>query len=88
MCAHCQNNEVASGRRKYCAICGLQASLIWKRQHRQAWREAGERYWRDNWKHVSSTDRRAYFRAYMRVYRLRQREATKSSLNAPIEGRC
>jgi hypothetical protein len=73
VCINCQTNPVPEGRRKYCALCGSQASLIWKRLQRQSWRETGQPYWLDNWKNATPAKMRKYFREYMRLYRLRNR---------------
>ena len=90
MCIICQQREIAVGRRKFCASCGPDASRIWKQRQRRAWRKAGERYWRDNWKHASDAERRAYFRNYMKAYRLRQRESTQRHglVLAPVKQGC
>lgn len=75
MCSACQAKPVAPNRTKYCSDCAASASVLWKRRQRRAWKQSGQKYWRDNWKHKSDQERRAYYRAYMRTYRARkQRE--------------
>jgi hypothetical protein len=87
VCSNCKEREIPKGRRKYCDPCGSQASLIWKRAQRQNWRKSGQVYWRDNWKHATEAEKRAYFRIYMKAYRFRKRETTKrgSANLAPME---
>jgi hypothetical protein len=74
VCINCRSNEVPTSRRKYCAQCGPLASLIWKRHQRRSWRAADQPYWLDNWKNTTPAKRRKYFREYMRLYRLKNRQ--------------
>ncbi len=69
VCSACHIQAVPRLRRKYCTVCGLRASVLWKRAKRHAWKQSGQKYWLDNWKHKSDAERRAYFREYMRAYR-------------------
>jgi hypothetical protein len=71
LCLYCQTAPLAPGKRKYCAEHSRQASAIWKREHRRLWKAQAEKYWLADW--PSPEARRAYFRAYMRSYRLRKR---------------
>jgi hypothetical protein len=82
-CAICGIHPVPPKSRSYCAACRDGASARWKRRQRQVWKQSGQKYWRDNWKHKSDQERRAYYRAYMRAYRRRRRQeraAGESSL--------
>jgi hypothetical protein len=73
VCVNCLQNPVPVKSRKYCTSCASGASLRWKRAQRRKWKSIGQRYWVDNWKHLSDADRRAYFRNYMRLYRQKRR---------------
>lgn len=72
LCERCKCRQVPHHRRKYCDKCGTLASTLWKREKRKEWKNAGQRYWLDAWKHVSAEEKRRYFREYMRRYRRRR----------------
>lgn len=74
VCSACRARPVPPDRRKYCNECGARASALWKRHQRRAWRESGQKYWLDNWKHKPTEERRAYYRRYMRLYREKLRK--------------
>jgi hypothetical protein len=71
LCLHCFLRPVVGRKRKFCDEHASQASAIWKRAHRRLWKAQGDKYWLADWK--SPEERRAYFRTYMRAYRLRKR---------------
>jgi hypothetical protein len=84
LCLYCHTRPIPPLKRKYCDVHSGEASAIWKREHRRQWKALGDRYWLADWKHKSDEERRAYFRAYMRAYRLKRRAATaKRSLGVP-----
>jgi hypothetical protein len=72
LCAYCHTRPLMGRGRKYCPEDGPKASVIWKREHRRAWKASGDKYWLADWKHKTSEERRAYFRDYMRKYRRRR----------------
>ena len=71
VCAVC-GTPLRAPRRKYCTAHGNLASLLWKREQRRKWKQAGDAYWESDWKNKTSEERRAYFREYMRAYRRRK----------------
>jgi len=71
LCRYCHQNPIVGRRRKYCPEHARNASTIWKREHRRAWKADGDKYWLANWKHKTPEERREYFRLYMRRYRRR-----------------
>jgi hypothetical protein len=73
LCAYCHIRPVRFPRRKYCDEHAKISSLLWKRRHRQQWKASGDPYWTESWKNKTDDERRAYFRDYMRRYRLRRR---------------
>ena len=75
VCSACRVRPIAPNRRRYCTLCGRRASALWKRRQRCAWKESGQKYWLDNWKHKTPEERKAYYRAYMRAYRRRLRRS-------------
>jgi hypothetical protein len=68
-CFSCHLKPISRRNRKYCALHSSQASILWKRRQRQLWKQSGQTYWLDNWKHKSDEERRTYYRNYMRAYR-------------------
>jgi hypothetical protein len=71
LCNYCRQNPIVGRNRKYCPEHARQASAIWKREHRRAWKAEGDKYWLADWK--TPEERRAYFRTYMREWRRRRR---------------
>jgi hypothetical protein len=81
LCAECQKNPVGKTRRKYCDICGPQASTFLKRRNRaelKADPTAQWPYWLEPWVAKTGNLERAraavreYQRAYMRKWRARR----------------
>lgn len=72
LCTYCRQNPIVGRNRKYCPDHARQASAIWKREHRRAWKTAGDKYWLADWK--TPEERLEYFRTYMREWRRRRRE--------------
>jgi hypothetical protein len=73
LCFYCHTRPILPPKRKYCDAHSRVASVVWKREHRRQWKALGDRYWLADWKHKTDEERRAYFRAYMRAYRLKRR---------------
>jgi len=77
ICQSCQVDDIPPGHRFYCVRCSPRASALWKSKTRREsvrqWRagETTEKPWLDGWPDVES--RRAYFREYMRSWRLKNR---------------
>lgn len=95
LCAECQKNPVGKTRRKYCDICGPQASAFLKRRNRaelKADATAQWPYWLEPWVAKTGDAERAraalreYQRAYMRKWRAR-RAVQSSGRNGQEERR-
>jgi hypothetical protein len=72
LCNFCHLAPITGRKRKYCDLHSKLASTLWKRKHRRAWKDAGDKYWEADWKQKTADERRAYFRTYMREYRKRK----------------
>ena len=73
LCHWCQAAPIVGRKRKYCLEHSRQASLLWKRKHRQLCKATCDKYWLADWANKTPEERRAYFRMYMRGYRQKLR---------------
>lgn len=74
-CTACGRGIIQPPKRKYCDVCSVRASAMWKRRHRAAfariWEEdpSGPPPWMDGWRSIEA--RRTYYREYMQKWRRR-----------------